>query len=285
VPWTWDESQGNDYVCWVPEGHGTVDIYKSIAESCDIYYYNVGANSGTAEGSPNTDAVHYYNPGDPNRQYFRGMGIEQIHKYLTEVFGYGSPTGIELSGEAGGTVPNQKWLFQELGENWSIGDTINVSIGQGHLLNTPLQMLNATAAISNGGSLYRPRLVKALTREDGTIVKDYPARLLRELQIDRDHIEVVRTGMRQTITNGTGTSYITFDDIPIAGKSGTAEYGVAVDGKYAESHAWFTAFGPFENPEIAVVVLIVAGQTGSTYAGPVVNKILDSYFHGGWKTA
>ncbi len=285
VPWTWDETQGNQYVCWVPEGHKQVDIYKSISESCDIYYYNVGAPGDKPDDAPNADNVHYYNPGDPERHYFRGMGIETIGEYLRDVFGYNSPTGIELSGEAEGVVPNPTWLFQELGENWSIGDTINVSIGQGHLLNTPLQMLNATAAIANGGSLYRPRLVKALTRDDGEVVKEYPPKLLRELQINPEYIEIVRTGMRQTITspNGTGHRQITISDPPIAGKSGTAEFGLAENGLYAKSHAWFTAFGPYENPEIAVAVLIVSGGAGSTFAGPVTNKILEAYFHGGWK--
>ena len=285
VPWTWDETQGNDYVCWVPQGHGDVDIYRSLAESCDIYYYNVGAPADKPEDVPGADFVHYYNPGDPEPHYFRGMGIDMIAEYLRNVFGYGQRTGIELSGEAEGVVPDGRWLFQELGENWSIGDTINVSIGQGHLLNTPLQMVNATAAIANGGSLYRPRLVKALTREDGTVVREYPPRLLQELQINKEYINIVREGMRRTITDPSGTGYssITFTDPPVAGKSGTAEYGVAVDGLYAKSHAWFTAFGPYENPEICVAVLIVTGNAGSQFAGPVANRILDEYFHGGWR--
>ncbi|CAN5235951.1 hypothetical protein BH23CHL1_BH23CHL1_15580 [soil metagenome] len=285
VPWTWDESQGNEYVCWVPEGHKQVDIYKSLAQSCDIYYYNLGARSSIPEGVPGADAVHYYNPGDPERHYFQGMGIEVIDRYLRNVFGYGARTGIELSGEAEGVVPNDKWLFQELGENWSIGDTINVSIGQGHLLNTPLQLLNATAAIANGGSLYRPRLVKALTRDDGEVVREYPPRLLQEIGIENEYIQIVREGMRQTITdpNGTGHQQITISDPPVAGKSGTAEFGVAENGLYKKSHAWFTAFGPYENPEIAVAVLIVSGGPGSTFAGPVTNKILETYFHGEWR--
>ncbi len=286
VPWTWDESQGNDYVCWIPEGHGEVDIYHSLSESCDIFYYNVGAKGGApADAPPGADDVHYYNPNDPTRHYFRGMGIEELARHLREVFGYGQRTGIELSGEAEGVVPDDQWLLRELGENWSIGDTINVSIGQGHLLNTPIQMLNATAAIANGGSLYRPRLIKALTREDGTVVREYPPRLLRELQIDPRYIDIVREGMRRTITDNTGTGHgvITVTDPPIAGKSGTAEYGEAVDGRYAKSHAWFTAFGPYDNPEICVAVLIVTGGAGSQFAGPVANKILEEYFHGSWR--
>ena len=286
VPWTWDESQGNNYVCWIPEGHGEVDIYKSLSESCDIYYYNIGPPYERPAEVPGADYVHYYNEGDPERHYFRGMGIAEISRYLEEVFGYGQRTGIELSGEAEGVVPDANWLFRELGENWSIGDTINVSIGQGHLLNTPLQMLNATSAIANGGSLYRPRLVKALTREDGTVVREYPPRLLRELQIDKEYIDIVREGMRRTITDpgGTGHSTFTFDDPPVAGKSGTAEYGEAVDGLYSKSHAWFTAFAPYEEPEICVAVLIVTGNAGSKFAGPVADTILKEYFHGNWRS-
>jgi penicillin-binding protein 2 len=281
VPWSWDEAQGNDYYCWVGEpGHGMTDIYSGIADSCDVYFYNVGAPRQKPDEPANADFVHYYNPRDSQRYYFEGLGIERIEKYLLESFGYGRPTGIELVGEAEGLVPNPRWLYQTIQENWSIGDTINVSIGQGHLLNTPLQLLNATAAIANGGTLWRPRLVKALVREDGRVVKDFPAAQINQLAIDRQHIETVRLGMRQAITSGTGAGIITITDPTIAGKSGTAEFGIAVDGKYKRSHAWFTAFGPYEKPEISVAVLIVGGIAGSTYAGPVTNKILEAYFGG-----
>jgi penicillin-binding protein 2 len=256
------------------------DIYSGIADSCDVYFYNVGAPRQKPDEPANADFVHYYNPRDSQRYYFEGLGIERIEKYLLESFGYGRPTGIELVGEAEGLVPNPRWLYQTIQENWSIGDTINVSIGQGHLLNTPLQLLNATAAIANGGTLWRPRLVKALVREDGRVVKDFPAAQINQLAIDRQHIETVRLGMRQAITSGTGAGIITITDPTIAGKSGTAEFGIAVDGKYKRSHAWFTAFGPYEKPEISVAVLIVGGIAGSTYAGPVTNKILEAYFGG-----
>jgi penicillin-binding protein 2 len=278
VPWTWDETQGNTYPCWEYEiGHGDVDLYKGIAQSCDVYFYNIGAPQTDTDAG--TD-VHYYIPNDPAPHGFQGLGIERIEKYLKEVFGFGSPTGIELAGEAQGLVPNPKWLFQsELNEYWSIGDTINVSIGQGHLLCTPLQLLNGTAAIANGGTLYAPRLIRALTREDGSVVREFPARKLRDLRIDRQHIDAVREGMRRTVTEGTAKDKITIGDVVIGAKSGTAEFGEVVDGKYLNSHAWFTAFGPFENPEICLAVMIENGTAGSIYAGPVVNRILDVYFH------
>ncbi len=277
VPWTWDETQGNTYPCWDPAGHGDVDLFKGIAQSCDVYFYNVGAPKSQTDAGIN---VHYYNPNDQQPHEFRGLGIENIEKYLKSVFGFGTTTGIELAGEAEGLVPNPKWLFQsDLHEYWSIGDTINVSIGQGHLLCTPLQLLNGTAAIANGGTLYIPRLIRDLVDEEGKIVERFPAKKLRELQIDKQHINDVREGMRRTVTEGTGLGKITLKDVEVGAKSGTAEYGEAVDGKYKKSHAWFTAFAPYNDPEICVAVMIQGGGAGSIYAGPVTNKILEAYFN------
>ena len=277
VPWIWDETQGNTYPCWDPAGHGEVDLYRGLSQSCDVYFYNVGAPKSQTDDGIN---VHYYNPDDPTPYEFRGLGIENIEKYLKEVFGFGTATGIELAGEAEGLVPNPKWLFQsDLKEYWSIGDTINVSIGQGHLLCTPLQLLNGTAAIANGGTLYIPRLIRDLVDEEGTVVERFPARKLRELQIDKQHINDVREGMRRTVTEGTALGKITINDIEVGAKSGTAEFGEAVDGEYKNSHAWFTAFAPYNDPEICLAVMIQGGGAGSTYAGPVANKILDAYFN------
>ncbi|MEX1158803.1 MAG: penicillin-binding transpeptidase domain-containing protein, partial [Thermomicrobiales bacterium] len=277
VPWIWDESQGNTYTCWDPAGHGDVDLFSGLADSCDVYFYNVGAPKSQTESGIN---VHYYNPDDPEPHEFRGLGIENIEKYLKEVFGFGTATGIELAGEAEGLVPNPKWLFQsDLHEYWSIGDTINVSIGQGHLLCTPLQLLNGTAAIANGGTLYVPRLIRDLVNDEGSVVQEFPARKLRELQIEKQHINDVREGLRRTVTEGTALGKITLTDVEVGAKSGTAEYGVAVEGEYKESHAWFTAFAPYNDPEICVAVMIQGGGAGSIYAGPVTNKILDHYFH------
>jgi len=285
VPWTWDETQGNDYPCWELEiGHGEVDIYRGISHSCDVYFYNVGAPDSVAD---NGVRVHYYIPNDPNQHYFMGMGIDKMHAYMTKVFGYGRATGIELAGEADGIVPNPKWLFQTLDQNWSIGDTINMSIGQGHLLCTPLQLVNSTAAIAAGGRLYRPRLIRDLVREDGTVVRSFQPDLINDMTIDRgpdepwvaaEHLAIVREGMRRTVTEGTGLGKIDGPGVTIAAKSGTAEYGEAVEGKYKQGHAWFTAFGPFDNPEICVAVMISGGGAGSIYAGPVANNILRTYF-------
>ena len=278
VPTVNDETGGNTYVCWQPAGHGSVDVRTGIAESCDIFFYNVGAPNQTAEGSD--QPLHYYNPGDAQPHYFEGLGIERIEKYLRNDFGFGAVTGIELAGEEAGIVPNQRWLLQNLREYWSVGDTINVSIGQGHLSCTPLQLVTAIAAIANGGVLYRPRLVRALRDAAGQVTQEIPPEEHARLSVSQENVQIVREGMRQTITDGTakGKFTRTGNDIAIAGKTGTAEFGEAVNGKYKMQHAWFTAFAPYERPEIAVVVLIQGGGEGSTFAVPVADAILAAYF-------
>jgi penicillin-binding protein 2 len=285
VPWTWDETKGNYYPCWEYDiGHGDVDIYAGISQSCDVYFYNVGAPKQQADNGVN---VHYYIAGDPNAHDFDGIGIDMLSSFVSDAFGFGKATGIELAGEADGVVPTPRWLYQTLQQNWSIGDTINVSIGQGHLLCTPLQLVNGTAAIVNGGKLYRPRLLKELLKEDGTVVKTFEPDLIKDLTKDvgdespwiaHEHFEVVREGMRRTVTEGTVMGVVQVPNVEIGAKSGTAEYGEAVNGKYSQGHAWVTAFGPFENPEVVVVAMIAGGGAGSQAAGPVVNAILNEYF-------
>ena len=279
VPTVTNENAGNTYVCWLASGHGPISIENAIAQSCDVFFYNVGAPGQIPDGA--TEPLHYYIPGDPHPHNFEGLGIDQIDKYLRGSFGFGGPTGIELAGEASGVVPDAKWLFQSpLHEYWSVGDTINVSIGQGHVSCTPLQLVCAHAAIANGGTYYRPRLVKQLRDADGQVYRDFQPDKRWSLSVASDHIQAVRTGMRKTVTEGTakGKFVLTGNDFPIAGKTGTAEFGEMINGKYRRSHAWFAAWAPYDKPEIAVIVLIEKGGEGSTYAVPVADAILAAHF-------
>ena len=279
VPTVTDEAGGNEYVCWLPSGHHAISIEDAIAQSCDVFFYNVGAPGQIPEGS--TQPLHYYIPGDAQPHNFEGLGIDLIDKYLRGSFGFGQQTGVELAGESAGVVPDAKWLFQSpLHEYWSVGDTINVSIGQGHVSCTPLQLANAHAAIANGGTYYRPRLVKELRDSDGQVFRSFQPEKLWSLGVDSPHVEAVRNGMRKTVTEGTakGKFVLTGNDFPIAGKTGTAEFGEMIDGKYRRSHAWFAAWAPFDKPEIAVIVLIEKGGEGATYAVPVADAILAAHF-------
>jgi penicillin-binding protein 2 len=279
VPTVGYQAERNTYMCWFHEGHGELNVEEAIAESCNIFFYNVGAPHQVPAGS--NEALHYFIPGDTIPHYFEGLGIDLIEQYLTEEFGFGRPTGIELANETSGVVPNPEWLFQSpLREYWSVGDTINVSIGQGHLECSPLQLTSAVCAIANRGTLYRPRLVRGFGSGNGEEFEELDPEILHELTLSEDTLEIVRNGMLRTVTEGTAWDRFprTGNDIPIAGKTGTADFGEAIDGSYAAHHASFCAFAPFDEPEIAVTVLIPGGGEGSTFAVPVADAILAAYF-------
>jgi penicillin-binding protein 2 len=279
VPTVGYQAEHNTYVCWFREGHGSVAIEAAVAESCNIFFYNVGAPHQVAADSD--EPLHYFVPGDPTPHYFEGLGIERIERYLKEEFRFGEWTGIELANETPGLVPNPQWLFQSpLREYWSVGDTINVSIGQGHLECSPLQLTCAIAAIANRGVYYRPRLVRAYGDGNGEIVEEVEPDEQHILNIDEAHLETIRHGMLRTVTEGTAGDKFprTGDGISIGGKTGTADFGEAVDGSYTKQHAWFSAFAPYDDPEIAVTVLLPGGGEGSTFAVPIADAVLAAYF-------
>jgi len=215
---------------------------------------------------------------------FQGLGVGRLANY-SEVFGFGAPTGIELSGEASGLVPDDRWKRQNYGENWVTGDTYNAAIGQGYVLATPLQVLNATAAVANGGTLYQPQLVYEITDAKGRVVRPFEPRPIWELGISDENLALVRLGMREAVTNGTAW-LLRIPELPVAGKTGTAEYPevdkegnlILDDEGNLPTHAWFTAFAPYQDPEIALVVFLAGGGEGSQTAVPVAATILRYYF-------
>ena len=167
VPFAWDESKGNTHPCWAWKlgGHGALDVYDAIEQSCDVFFYNVGAPRQPIDESK-SEYLHYRDKDVTSntlgeKHYFEGLGIQPIKKNLFERFWFGKPTGIELPSEANGLVPDPEWLARTYqGAGWSVGDTINVSIGQGFFLTTPLQLALNTAAIANDGKILKPRLVR-----------------------------------------------------------------------------------------------------------------------------
>ncbi len=293
VPYSTDENQRDEKPCWVKRSgvppHGQQTVVEGIANSCDIFFYNVGAPH---QLDPTTDKyLHYYEylPTGPKRHDFEGLGIERMDKYFTD-FGFGIKTGMtDLGGEEIGIVPTPQYKegitktnAQPKGDPWALGDTINVTIGQGYFTCTPMQLAVATAAIANGGTFYRPHLVRRVTDDKGKELRQADTRPLRQSLIKAEHMDLVRQGMRKVITDGTAKGHINVP-VEVAGKTGTAEYGeaIAVKGKplkYQRQHAWFTAFAPYQNPEIAVAVLIVGGGEGTTFAAPAANDILNAYF-------
>lgn len=303
VPYTWDETRGDRYLCWqrTDGGHGTLDLVGALERSCDVFFYNVGTPEQKPEGALMN--LHYrdlfYDTGQKgDLHFFEGLGIQKMHDNLFDRFWFGQATGIELPFEAVGLVPDPEWKNDQYEEGWSAGDTINTAIGQGFFLATPLQMAVNTAAIANGGRIHRPRLLLETVDDRGATVQTFATESLRQVKLESDHLDLVREGMWRVVNVETGTANSTLDketgqyiskwpyanpsgeeQIEIAGKTGTAEVGVKRDdGTYQDSHAWFTAYAPYAEPEIVVTVFLKEGGEGSSYAVPIADKVLRAYF-------
>lgn len=237
------------FVSWDLGGLGPMNIFSAIAKSSDIYFYYVGGGF----------------------EDFQGLGYERIADYYQK-FGLGSPVGIDLAAEGAGLIPSPEWKEEVKNEAWVLGDTYHISIGQGDLLVTPLQVANFTATIANGGTFYRPRVVnKTVNTAEGSISELKPE-VIRENFVSRDNVEIVRRAMRETVLSGSATQLKTLP-IEAAGKTGTAQYA-----NNTKSHAWFTCFAPYDDPEIALTVLVEGGGEGHDVAVPIAKDILEWYF-------
>ena len=184
-------------------------------------------------------------------------------------------------------MPTPKWKRINYSESWVTGDTYNMSIGQGFVLATPIQMLNATAAIANGGFLYRPQIVHDAIDSEGHVVKAFAPDLIRHVPVAQENIELVRQGMRAAVAIGGTAHGAALPNIVVAGKTGTAEFfidrnkdGLPDRDKEGNlpTHSWFVTFAPYNNPQIALVVFIFEGGEGSEMAVPVAHDILKYYF-------
>lgn len=212
--------------CWRRSGHGTVNILSALQYSCDVYFYQVGMK----------------------------LGIDLLLKWCRE-FRLGEATGIDLPGEASGTIAGPEWKRRRFKENWYQGDTINYSIGQGYLLLTPLQMARIYAAIANGGKLVTPFLCDRAYREPTA------------LPISLEKLAVVQKGLDYVVRKGTGSRAGEFG-VTIAGKTGTAQNA------HGDDHALFAGYAPADHPRYVAVAVIEAGKHGSSVASPIVGEVL-----------
>jgi penicillin-binding protein 2 len=234
--------------------HGRADVKQAIAESNNIFFYALGGGY----------------------KQIPGLGIERLKNYL-ERFGFGSVTQIDLGEgvETRGLVPSPDWKKRVQGESWYLGDTYNTSIGQGNLLLTPLQLTRATAAVANGGKLLRPRVVQTvLSASPEKADEERPVIVDRAQVVDPHVLEIVRQGMRQAVLNGSARSFLTLP-FEVAAKTGTAQ----TSRLKSRTHSWFIAFAPYDNPEIAVTVIVEGGGEGFAVAAPVARNILESYYN------
>lgn len=233
--------------------HGVTDVRQAIAESNDIFFYAVGGGY---------DKI-------------TGLGVNKIDEYLDK-FGFGNKTGIDLTGESEGLIPTPAWKKKVRKDSWYLGDTYHLAIGQGDLLVTPLQLINAVSAIANGGKLYQPHVMLKETDNSGKLIREFTPKVIKEGFVSSDNINVVREGMRQTVTSGSGRALNDLS-IEVAGKTGTAQFGTSTSSGQA-THSWFVSFAPYDNPQIALVVLIEGGGEGNETAVPVAREILQYYF-------
>lgn len=266
-----DFSLAQKFVSWNHKlgiNHGPLNVVQALALSNDIYFYMIGG------GFPPTN--------------FKGLGDAGLAKW-SALFGYGEATGIDIPGEVGAAIPNDRWKRQNRFESWTTGDSYNMSIGQGDVLVTPLQVLVATAAVANGGTVYRPQIVYRITEADGTLKRDFEPDIIRELPVDPAIINVVRQGMWSAVNGDFGTAIEgRLQSVEVAAKTGTAEFcewdQEEQDCRYRDkddnlpTHAWYVAFAPYENPEIIVVSFLYHGGEGSAAALPVATDILRYYF-------
>ncbi len=273
-----DAGRARDFVDWNREGFGRLNFLYALANSSNVYFYKAGG-------------------GYQNEVPDGGLGIDRLG-YYARALGYDQTTGIELPGESAARIPTRDWKRLTLGENWATGDTYIASVGQGYVTATPMQVLLSAATLANGGRMMQPTLVKEIRGGEGNVIKPftptvrwdvtqgyYDEKNKRTTTISPHVIQLIQQGMRQVIIDGTGSKYVHVEGVAIAGKSGTAEYcdniaqqkNLCQFGNWPE-HAWFVGYGPYENPEIMVLVFVYNGGEGSITAGPIVSEVLNAYF-------
>lgn len=262
VPNPYNPDQPSRFVDWKP--HGWVNLYSAIARSSNVYFYALGG------GLPKNEYGIFKGVGE-----IKGLGILRLKDYWQK-FGLGEKTGIDLPSENKGFLPDPDTKEKNTGEIWRIGDTYNVSIGQGDLLTTPIELVNYIAAIGNGGKIYRPFIVKKIVSEDGATVKEVNPQLIKDYSGDvASYIKEVQRGMIDAVSKPYGTSYLLSDlPVSVAAKTGTAQ----VESK-AKLDAIFVGYAPSDNPQIAILVLIENAREGSLNAVPVAKDVLGWYYY------
>ena len=249
------------YRCWKKYGHGELSIIDALAQSCDVFYYQAGEKVGV----------------DALAQYARGSGL-------------GKKTGIMLENEKTGLIPTSVWKKKRYNESWQGGETLSIAIGQGYNLVTPLQMAVLMAAVGNGGTLYRPRIVKTIEDSHGKIVKKIEPEITGGLPASKETLNIVKNGLLKVVQGARGTARgIRLKNVEIAGKTGTAQVFSIKKGEKIKTedleyslrdHAWFVCYAPAQNPVIALSVMIEHGEHGSSTAAPIAGALIEQYMQG-----
>jgi penicillin-binding protein 2 len=248
------------YRCWNKHGHGRVNLHRAIVESCDVYFYNLG----------------------------KLVGVDKIAEYA-RAFGLGQITGIDLPREKSGLIPTSEWKLSRFKEAWQLGETLSIAIGQGFDLVTPIQLVNAYGALANGGTVYRPRIVKRIETADGRILKTFEPEPKSTLPLSKETMDILTRALWGVVNENGGTGHaLRRKEADVSGKTGTAQVVGMPDDKTGSKrkiisakfrdHALFVCFAPYKNPEIAIAVIAENAGHGGSAAAPIARKIIDTYF-------
>ena len=234
---------------WEDKDRGDIDLYQAIVRSCNTFFYQLGLK----------------------------VGIESIARYAREL-GLGLATEIPLAGEKVGLIPTPAWKRRQFGGRWHPGDTVNVSIGQGQVLVTPLQIARMMSVIANGGILWRPRLVQRVESLDGRLLHAEPSRVGGTLDLSPAVFTFLRRSLWGVVNDGGTGAAARLARVAVAGKTGTAQTVRGSHASKGQDHAWFAAFAPADDPTVVVVVLVERGGKGGQAAAPIARKILEGIF-------
>ncbi|MFH1860987.1 MAG: penicillin-binding protein 2 [bacterium] len=225
------------FSCFQKERHGVIEFIDAVTMSCNVYFYQLGYK----------------------------LGVSRINEFAKK-FGFGKPTGIDLPSEKIGLIPTPAWKKRIFETDWYTGDTINLSIGQGYALVTPLQMANLLAIVANGGRVYRPHLVTKMISSSGKVMNFNPD-ILDIVPISVKSKDVLHAALENAVLRGTGQKAMIWD-MRVAGKTGTAQ------NPQGDDHAWFVCFAPVEDPRVAIAVIVEHGGKGGAISAPIARKIL-----------
>jgi penicillin-binding protein 2 len=248
-----------DFRCFKREGHGTLSLHRAIVESCDVYFYQVGLK----------------------------VGVDRIAHYAHQ-FGLGQTTGIALPHEKPGTIPSTSWKKRRFGQPWYSGETLSISVGQGYVNATPLQLAMLMAAVSNGQKRFLPQVVERVENIHGETIREYAPAEIGRATVSEKTLQVIQQALRGVVNEPGGTGgACAVKGIQVAGKTGTAQV-VHMEKNFRRGdtqrlplqfrdHAWFAAYAPFDDPKIAVAVLVEHGGYGGAAAAPIAKKVIEKY--------
>jgi len=235
---------------WKEGGHGSVDLHQAIVHSCNIFFYQAGLK----------------------------IGAPTIVKYAS-AFGFAQATGVDLPGEKLGFLPQPKSVRGRQAKTWPAGETVNMSIGQGAVLVTPMQVARFMASVANGGVLWRPRLVQRVERSERGVVWADRGQVSGHVELSPVVWAFLRQSMWAVVNEGGTGAGARIPGLDIAGKTGTAQTIAKSRADKGQDHAWFAAFAPAKAPEVVVVVLVERGGKGGQVAAPIARKILNAIFY------